>query len=602
MSVWHTLRAVAKLSRANMTVISAVTYLAAAVTATRGAVDAGKYFAGWLFVVLTQFMTHFLGEVADAPSDRLNRFSSPVTGGSKVLPLNEASARLANTMGYLCALSAALVLRYLVPVQARRVGIAIQILAWAYSARPVSLNHCYLGEIDASVVTNALLPFFAAAVQGAVHGDWPWWDRRLAALVVPPFLVKLSLFLLLNLADRRPDWAAGKRTLSVALGDARSAYIHAFLMALAYIAAVFIALADRTPALLLFVLPSLPYGARISRTLLQGVPYRLSALLGPALFHSTLLVWGVLLHALVTSSVRQPRFYHAIAAAFLYITVINIRNGRRRAAAERAAATAAEKKQRELSDALRPLAPAASADISDITDESDSLSDSPDSPPVPRTPGHHVYADVVIIGAGISGLATASALARLGLDVLILERNQPHTKEPTAISTDVAAALAALRVSTHAPRASLLTMLRTQGVPIVHEAPLHRIAEDENAQRVIIHYADNAAIAARVVLGCDGAQSQVRAHVLQNGAAHWSTPRCALVGAAANSSAADSIAIATLLRQFWHEPDGHLESFYRYERARRSPAALWKMLSLARCSNVHDDVALFLHLAATRPS
>lgn len=318
---------IVRLARAKMAVISALTYLTGAVLGAHGFVDMHSYFAGWLFVILTQFMTHFLGEVADFESDELNRYSSPVTGGSKAIQHNSATKDLANRLGYATFSLSTVTLLFLVPSRAQPVGLVILILAWAYSAEPVKLNHRCLGELDGAIVTNYLLPYFAAAVQGNVSGTFPWWDNRLAILVVPPMIVKISLFLLLNLADRRPDWAAGKITLAVVLGDRASARLHTFLMVSAYMVAVRIAFVQRSPAMLLFVLPSLPFGLRISGTLMREVPYRLHKLLRPALLHSTLLVWGVLLHTLFNAPASGLRFYHIITVVFAYLFVGNLQSG-----------------------------------------------------------------------------------------------------------------------------------------------------------------------------------------------------------------------------------------------------------------------------------
>lgn len=474
-----------RLARANMTVISGVTYLAGAVLGARGFVDMRAYFAGWLFVILTQFMTHFLGEVADFTSDNLNRYSSPITGGSKVIPSNLASKKLANLLGYTTFTLSTLTLLLLVPSRAQPVGLAILAMAWAYSAEPVKLNHRCLGEIDAAIVTNYLLPYFAAAVQGDVSGAFPWWDSRLAILVVPPMIVKISLFLLLNLADRRPDWAAGKITLAVVLGDRASAHLHAFLMLSAYIVAATIAFVQRSPLMLFLMLPSLPYGYRISNELIRGVPYRLHKLLGPALLHSTLLVWGVLLHTLLTSRAAGPRFYHIITVAFAYISVDNVMRGRRREAATKAASEAAEQAalakddaftavsvnpgcQRRRTNLHTPL-----GDIADIASDigSDSLSDSnaeesgnaslrrngvqpsktsstfdvpasqADAPPgtgaasfarkMSEIAAPPPTAEVVVTGAGVAGLVAAACLARSGLDVVILEKRPDADRAET---------------------------------------------------------------------------------------------------------------------------------------------------------------------------
>src|SRR5579864_2301573 len=43
---------------------------------------------------------------------------------------------------------------------------------------------------------------------------------------------------------------------------------------------------------------------------------------------------------------------------------------------------------------------------------------------------------VVVVGAGPNGLATANLLARYGVDVLLVERNETTVQEPRAVSID----------------------------------------------------------------------------------------------------------------------------------------------------------------------
>src|ERR1700693_2237477 len=43
---------------------------------------------------------------------------------------------------------------------------------------------------------------------------------------------------------------------------------------------------------------------------------------------------------------------------------------------------------------------------------------------------------VVVVGAGPNGLTTANLLTRYGVDVLLIERNEPTVQEPRAVSID----------------------------------------------------------------------------------------------------------------------------------------------------------------------
>lgn len=64
----------------------------------------------------------------------------------------------------------------------------------------------------------------------------------------------------------------------------------------------------------------------------------------------------------------------------------------------------------------------------------------------------------------------------------------------------------------------------------------------------------------------------------------WSSPHVTLIGDACHAvtpnngqgacmAIEDAIVLATLLKEHWGQPDGHVEAFYQYERARASHCA-----------------------------
>lgn len=414
-----------------MTVISAVTYLTGAVLSPTP-FSTQRFLRGWLFILLCQFATHFLGEVFDAASDTLNRHATPLTGGSRVLPAGQVTPALALRAGLACAALAAASIVTVLPHPARPVAFAMLAMAVSYSAPPLKLNHCGLGELDAAVVTNVLVPYFAFAAQGAVDGRFPWYDRRLDFLVLPPFFVKISLFLVLNLADRRPDWATGKVTLPVVLGTRRTALLHAALMTTAYMSAMVLAavrvlerrfLQWSDGSVLLFILPSAPYGFAISAALLRGVPYRLDHLLAPTVLHSTMLVWGVLFHAMLSTVANDGllNFQTAFAAGVAYITVTNVLKGKRPAA----------KKTDEKNNVADPKIGVANGPFSVVQvfqgkaregspHHIDPLAAAEEG--ARKMSSEPVNRDIVIVGGGVGGLVAAAALTKMDRSVMVLER------------------------------------------------------------------------------------------------------------------------------------------------------------------------------------
>lgn len=166
------------------------------------------------------------GEYYDLPSDRLNTGAGPLTGGSKVLVTGDVSPRQCLALAYASLVTALSILLGTLPRSSWPLGMALVIIAHQYSSPPFKLNHRGVGEVVAALATNVLLPPFAVLAQQHSASAWEGpasLCERLAILVVPAFLVKVALFLELNMADRRPDWLGGKYTLAVLLGDEASA-------------------------------------------------------------------------------------------------------------------------------------------------------------------------------------------------------------------------------------------------------------------------------------------------------------------------------------------------------------------------------------------
>ena len=453
-----TLRHLVQLSRAKMTVLSAATYLAAALLAP--ALHPPTFLRGWLFILLTQFATHFLGEVYDLASDRLNKHATPLTGGSKVLLRRALTPLHALRLARLTSLLALLSL-LLLPARVRPLALLILLLALAYSAPPLALNHRALGELDAALITSLLVPYFSFALHSPPPLPHPLRHPALPFLLLPPFFAKIALFLVLNLADRRPDAATRKRTLAVVLGPLQTARLHLLLMRAAYLSALLLALrllltsppavAIRHASVLLFLLPSAPYGLAISRALANPVPYRLDPLLAPTLLHSTFLVWGILLHAWLGAlpTAGLLNFQTAFAALLAYFTFYNIFAAPHTRPAPAAGADVdAAADPKKLDPALAPAASAADTDTSpDPTHVSLDLNCLPATPPSALP----TDCDVTVVGAGVAGLVAAATLIRLRRRVVLLERRT--SPADTGAGADLALWPAAI------------TILKTLGVP-----------------------------------------------------------------------------------------------------------------------------------------
>jgi FAD binding domain len=290
----------------------------------------------------------------------------------------------------------------------------------------------------------------------------------------------------LNLADRRPDFAAGKNTLAVLLSDGPAARLVAWLHAAAYASIPLMSLlplrsATSSAVVSLMLFATLPYGyRRIVRPLLE-LPYRKDNLLAPTLLHSMLLVWPIVLHVLASRLLAGVSSLVSVecvfAAYFAYVTVTSVTRGRRAAAATATATRAAERKAAGRAAAERSGPHAAGDSSSDMDFDETPLS------PVARVLMHrHDYgparvadrpsrveggpqlasqeatavgddasltgvqvndACVVVVGGGVAGLVTAASLQRLGLSAVVLERRGEGKAEHGA---DLALWPAAVRV------------------------------------------------------------------------------------------------------------------------------------------------------------
>lgn len=447
-STLETARMVWRLTRAKLTVITAVTHLCASIVSTSPGLtrtsdtpsfSLNRYLCSWLFILVTQFTTHFFGEVYDKPSDELNIHGTPLTGGSRVLVQNQLSTKFAFRLAVFACATSLILATFIVPPPARPLAYVMLALALAYAVPPLILNHRALGELDAAFITSVLVPHFSAVSQGAVP-LFPLLVPSLQLLIIPPTLVKVALFVVLNEADRRPDWASGKITIPVVLNGRRTARLHAVLMALAYASAFVIVLKQtfwpsasqpewhHLIALPLLTVPAF-YAWRLSRALLPVPPYRMDNLIPPTLFHSTLLVWSILVYSLIVSlpsrGLLQP--YTPFILIFVWFTFggllsVKIRS-RISSKKDPDSKSSVADPALERGDIERPLTQ--NENVTSILPSDRQQLSSPSTRRLSTRQSSYTH-DVVIVGGGIGGLISAITLHKLGLRPIVLERRDGH--------------------------------------------------------------------------------------------------------------------------------------------------------------------------------
>ncbi len=184
---------------------------------------------GLAFVWVVHAGTHYCNEYYDLPADRLNRDPSPWTGGSRVLVNGDLDAKISIQIARV-AFGVATALALALPLGCcQALAALIVVLSWGYSAPPLRLAWRGLGESTVVVVLNLSVPLLGC---GLLLGTLP---LQLWTVLLPLAPISFTRMLIMNMADVESDRAAGKRTLVVILGMARSTAVHRLGLAAAYL-------------------------------------------------------------------------------------------------------------------------------------------------------------------------------------------------------------------------------------------------------------------------------------------------------------------------------------------------------------------------------
>lgn len=197
-----------------------VAYAVGALAAPAGGVfDSRVFWIGYLCLFLLEVATVLINEVVDLRTDRINRFYSTFTGGSRVLVEGRLSLREARTgivVALLGAIGSAAWLLTVTPA-ASSVVVAVlgglALLAIGYTAPPLKLCYRGLGELDVAVTHS-----IGVMLCGFIFLGGPWHDPLPWLLSLPLLLGILPSITLSGIPDREADAVAGKRTLAVRLG------------------------------------------------------------------------------------------------------------------------------------------------------------------------------------------------------------------------------------------------------------------------------------------------------------------------------------------------------------------------------------------------
>ena len=164
------------------------------------------------------------------------------------------SVRLAAFAGFGVAMAAGLVLAATTSWWLLLVGALAVVAAWFYTGGKTPYGYHALGEVMVFVFFGLVAVVGTTYVQ-ILSAPLPAWYAAVGVGALACAILVAN-----NLRDIPTDRAAGKRTLAVVLGDARTRGLYALLVGLAVVALVGVALSTSRLALLglAFVLPAVP--------------------------------------------------------------------------------------------------------------------------------------------------------------------------------------------------------------------------------------------------------------------------------------------------------------------------------------------------------
>jgi 1,4-dihydroxy-2-naphthoate octaprenyltransferase len=186
-----------------------------------------------------------------------------------------AQVRRAAAIALAVAALAGLALALVVDLRLLLVGVACILAAVLYTGGPRPYGYAGFGELA------VLLFFGVVATTGTAYVQLERLEPLALAASFPVGLAAVALLLANNIRDLDGDRAAGKRTLAVRLGRARSRALFAATLAGVFLGVALIGLA-RPPALI--ALAALPLAARPARLVLRrrDGPGLIAALVGTA--------------------------------------------------------------------------------------------------------------------------------------------------------------------------------------------------------------------------------------------------------------------------------------------------------------------------------
>ena len=235
-----------------------------AVAAINGPFDVGLFLQVLAAAILIQIGVNFANDLSDfrRGADTPERLGPPRAVAMGWLTERQMLAGAITVFGSAAAIGVSLTIAAGWPILAA--GAASCVAAVAYTGGPWPYGYHGLGD----VVCFAFFGLVAVMGSGYVQSGELTWE--LAAAAIPVGCLVTAILVANNLRDIDTDRAAGKRTLAVMLGDRRTRWEYALLVAAAFAATLVFAAAGVLPRWTALALAALPLAVPLWRVVLGG--------------------------------------------------------------------------------------------------------------------------------------------------------------------------------------------------------------------------------------------------------------------------------------------------------------------------------------------
>lgn len=206
-----------------------------------GSFDLLVFLLGYILLFLIEVVVVFSNEYHDRETDKLNRFYSPFSGGSRVLVdglISERAIKKAIRNLILVCSAIAVLVAYLSPaafyVPMSMIAVLF-IVAISYTAPPLKFSYNGWGEIVVGFTHSFAVVVCGFVFQGGNIGNVSPW-----ILGLPLFLSIIPAIIMSGIPDFYADKQAGKGTLAVRLGKNSATYLAGFFVLLSIVLTIFL--------------------------------------------------------------------------------------------------------------------------------------------------------------------------------------------------------------------------------------------------------------------------------------------------------------------------------------------------------------------------